>query len=360
MTKFNIGWGLTNICNMRCQFCYSKQVRNEVSECKIDDWKKFVDENFEYIDSINYGTGENSILDDFFYFINYVRTKYPNIKQALTSNGYVYEKIKDNKIFYDIFERSIDEIDLSIDYANKEKHGEFRGQPKAFEWAINALNVCTKMGKTCTIVFVGYEDTLVKENIDGLFAIAKKFNCLLRMNIYRPVSKDPKINERFILSYKTLKFALNYINEKYQIVALSDALLGSVFAGKTDIKENTGIGSIRILPDGAICPSTYLVGEQFRNKYNIKQGKLLDHLEFPEFKNAIIPNDCKGCKYINTCKGGVFDRRILWYDTLSQRDPYCPIRMGDTFPTEYFKISKTERVSVHDDYLPTLFFKNKD
>ena len=207
---------------------------------------------------------------------------------------------------------------------------------------------------------MGYEDTLTKGNIDGLFAIAKKFNCLIRMNIYRPVSKDPQINQRFILSYTTLKKSLNYINEKYEIISLSDALLGSVFAEKQDVKENTGIGSIRILPDGSICPSTYLVDEKYRNIFNIKQGKILDTLCFPEFVNAVIPKECKGCKYVNSCKGGVFDRRILWYGTLQQRDPYCPIRMGDILPEKSFKISKTDRVSVHDDYLPTLFFKNKE
>lgn len=360
MKKFNVGWGLTNLCNMNCKFCYSKQVRHETKECGIVDWKKFVDENHEQIDSINYGTGENDILDDFFYFIDYVRKNYPSIKQALTSNGYIYERIRNNKNFYEIFKNSIDEIDLSIDYPNAEKHGEFRGQPKAFDWAINALKVSTEMGKLCTIVFVGYEDTLQPENIDGLFAIAKKFNCLLRMNIYRPVSPIPEINERFILTYKTLKNALEYINEKYQIVSLSDSLLGSVFCGKLDIKENTGIGSIRILPDGSICPSTYLVSEKFRNKYSIKQDNVLRDLFFPEFNSAVIPKECYGCKYEQSCRGGVFDRRMLWYDTLSQRDPYCPIRMEDKLPETYFKITKTDRVSVHDDYLPTLFFKNKD
>jgi len=357
--KYNVGWGLTNACNMNCQFCYSKQARHELNECKIDEWKNFVDSNAEYIDSINYGTGENSILDSFFYFIDYVRTNYPHIEQSLTTNGYISERIKDNKEFYDIFARSIDEVDVSIDFYNEEKHSAFRGQPKAYRWALKTLEYCTDLNKLKTIVFVGYEDTLTENNIDGLFYLAKKYDTLLRMNIYRPVSNRPDINQRFILSYKTLNWALKYINSKYEIISLSDALLGNIYTNNTNIKDNTGVSSIRILPDGSICPSTYLIEEKYRNKYNIKQGKILDKVLFKDFVEPIIPEECKGCKYEKSCQGGVFDRRMLWYDTLSQRDPYCPKRMNEELPEVKFETSKTKRVSVHDDYLPTLFFKNK-
>ena len=66
MEKYNVGWGLTNLCNMNCVFCYSKQTRKETSELTITDWKKFIDENYDKIQTINYGTGENTILDEFF------------------------------------------------------------------------------------------------------------------------------------------------------------------------------------------------------------------------------------------------------------------------------------------------------
>lgn len=360
MKKYNVGWGLTNKCNMRCQFCYSKQTREELNECEYEDWKKFVDENNEWIDSINYGTGENAILDDFFSIILYIRKNYPSIKQSLTTNGYVFEKISSNPEFKEAFDKSIDEVDVSIDFYQQERHVNFRGQPFAYDWALKTLKYCHEHGKLCTIVFVGFEETLQKDNLDGLFQIAKEYDALLRMNIYRPVSNKPEINQRFILSYKTLKNALDYINEKYQIVSLSDVLLGTIFTSQTNLKENTGVNSIRILPDGSICPSTYLITEKYRDKYNIKQGKLLDKLVFEEFESSIIPDECIGCKYEKQCKGGVFDRRVLWYGTLKQRDPYCPVRLGENFPEKQYIVSKTKRVSVHDDYLPTLFFKNKE
>lgn len=356
--KFNIGWGLTNACNMNCKFCYSKDTRCSINNVTIDDWKKFIDENHEKIDSINYGTGENAISDDFFEFILYVRTNYPNIVQSLTSNGFIYERVSSNPRLYNIYKKCIDEIDISLDFADKEKHNYFRGQPKAYDWAINALKMLKEDNKSATIVFVGFDETMTTENIAGLFAIAKKYNALIRLNIYRPVSESEEINQKFILSYKSLINALEYINEKYKILTISDVLLGNIYTKKDNIKENTGVNSIRILPDGSICPSTYLISEKYRSDYNIKQKNVLSKIKFNEFIEAPIPQKCENCEIKEQCRGGVYDRRILWFNNLEERDPYCPFENNDNLNKEQFNTLKKKRISVHDGYLPTMFFKN--
>ena len=181
---------------------------------------------------------------------------------------------------------------------------------------------------------------------------------LIRLNIYRPVSDNEEINKKFILSYNTLIDTIEYIYKNYKVVALSDVLLGNIYTKGNDIKENTGIDSIRILPDGSICPSTYLISENFRNKYNIKQDNVLANIKFEDFIEAPIPKKCEGCAIKDSCKGGVYDRRMLWYKTLNERDPYCPFENNDNLDKEQFTVLKKNRVSVHDGYLPTLFFKN--
>lgn len=356
--KYNVGWGITNSCNMNCKFCYSKDTRHSINDAKIEDWIKFVDENHELIDSINYGTGENTINDDFFKFISYVRKNYPEITQSLTSNGHIYERVSKNPELYKIYKECIDEIDVSLDFAIKEKHNYFRGQPKAYDRAINTLKMLQQDKKTSTIVFVGFEETMTHENIDGLFEIAKKYDALVRLNIYRPVSESKETNKKFILSYNTLIDAIEYIYHNYKIVTLSDVLLGNIYTRGNNIKENTGIDSIRILPDGSICPSTYLITEDYRNKYNIKQENVLSNIKFEEFEEAPIPKKCENCIIKDQCRGGVYDRRMLWYKTLDERDPYCPFENNDNLKKEQFKTLKRKRVSVHDGYLPTMFFKN--
>ena len=71
-----------------------------------------------------------------------------------------------------------------------------------------------------------------------------------------------------------------------------------------------------------------------------------------------IPSECKGCAYENSCAGGVYDRRYLWYGTLEKKDPYCPgvFHARNNQPIE---ITASDFVSVHDGYLPTIFFRPK-
>lgn len=358
MIKYNVGWGITNSCNMNCKFCYSKETRHSTNDVKYQDWIKFINENSEFIDSINYGTGENAISDDFFKFIQYVRSNYPKITQSLTSNGYISGRVLNNPDLYEIYKNCIDEIDVSLDFYKAERHNYFRGQPKAYDWAINTLKMLKNDNKKATIVFVGFDETMTKENIDGLFEIANKYNALVRINIYRPVSVSKEINDKFMLSYDVLIKALEYMMEKYKTVSLNDVLLGNIYCTDANVKENTGVDSIRILADGSICPSTYLITEDYRNSYNITQHKVLETLKFNTFHEAPIPEECSLCKLRDKCRGGVFDRRMLWNKTLSKRDPYCPYENNDVIDKKQVKILKKERVSVHDGYLPTMFFKN--
>ena len=73
-----------------------------------------------------------------------------------------------------------------------------------------------------------------------------------------------------------------------------------------------------------------------------------------------MPKECKECKYSKLCKGGVIDRRYLWNGNLNSKDPYC-------FVDDYNLLKKIEGIvlseekinSVHDGYLPTMFFKNR-
>ena len=356
--KYKIGWGITNKCNMNCRFCYSKDTREQSENINIKDWIKFVDENHELIDSINYGTGENSLDDNFFRFVFYVRKNYPNITQSLTTNGYLYERISKDESLYNIYKTCIDEVDVSLDFANENDHNYFRGQKNAYKWATNMLKQLKEDNKKSTIVFVAFDDTLTHDNIDGLFKIAKDNDAMVRMNIYRPVSEKKEINDKFILKYETLVDALEYINEKYKIISLNDVLFGNIYTKGNKIEENTGNDSIRILPNGDICPSTYLITEKFRNQYNILQDNVLSKIKFDNFIDAPIPKECENCSIKDQCRGGVYDRRILWNNTLDKRDPYCPFDNNDNIDKKQFKVLKKTRVSVHDGYLPTMFFTN--
>ena len=356
MHKWSIGWGSVSRCNMNCQFCYSKTKREKSEDLHLSDWQKFIDENAEKIESINYGTGENSLSNEWFSLIKYIREKYPRIRQSLTTNGYISEAIKDDEKRV-IFLSSIDEVDVSIDFFEESKHNAFRGQPNAYQWAKNTLAICQENDIPATIVFLGSKQNLNEKNIDGLFKIAKEFNSILRMNIYRPTDGITENAKRFIADRKQIIDMIKYINDKYSIIALNDSYFAPLLAGKENT-DPSGISSLRILSDGSITPSTYLIKESYILG-NIRDENVLECIKnksiLTEVINDTVPAECAECLLKEKCRGGVADRRYLWGGSLECKDPYC----DSPVITDLKPIIKEERkdfISVHDGYLPTMFF----
>ena len=74
---------------MNCEFCYSRFKREHVNDLNYEDWLMFINNNHDWINSINFGTGENSLSNDWFKLIDYIRKYYPEIRQAVTTNGYL-------------------------------------------------------------------------------------------------------------------------------------------------------------------------------------------------------------------------------------------------------------------------------
>lgn len=355
--KWNVGWGTISKCNMNCEFCYSKTRRKETVDLRYVDWVRFIDENHTFIHSINYGTGENSLSNDWFRLVAYIRERYPAIRQAVTTNGYLSVAVHDRNNMRS-FVKAIDEVDVSLDFADSARHNEFRGQPSAYDWAIDTLKLCMHGNKQATIVFLGSHATTSHENIDGLFSIAKKYNAILRMNIYRPTDGINDFSQQFIISRARLVDVLTYINEKYHILSIGDAYFSPVLTGKAH-PDPSGEASVRILSNGSITPSTYLIGENYAVA-NIKQERVLQRLEaegtLKKIISEVLPLECKDCVYTESCRGGVFDRRYLWHGTLEKKDPYCNCLYTKEVPP-VIMVKNQGFSSVHDGYLPTMFFK---
>ena len=357
MKRWNIGWGITSECNFECDFCYSKYTREKAFDLKYEDWINFIDNNNNKINAINFGTGENTLNDDWYKLIIYIRNKYPNIKQSLTTNGSLIQKIENDKYLYDIILKSIDEIDVSLDFCDKEKYNRFRNHEQAYKWANNTLLFCKEKNIKSTIVFVGCKATFDKKNIDGLFDIAKIYNSIIRMNIFRPMEGINEFYQKYILEPNDIIELLYYVFEKYEIISIGDSLFSAILSDSF-YEDPSGISSLRILPNGNITPSTYLISQDYVVG-NIKKNTLHElekNKKVETIISPIIPHECSNCIYIARCKGGVYDRRYLWYGTLEKKDPYCFIKKNEIYKKIIVHDSDFE--SIHLNYLPTIFFRN--
>lgn len=358
MGKWKIGWGLSNACNMRCGFCYSRSVRKEPNfERRVEEGLNFVLRNKDKIESINFGTGEPTIEPMLFKLIEAIRKDAPHILIGITTNGTLAEAVKD-PYNMDVLRKWIDDIDVSLDYGTAAEQDRSRGYDGAFALAIRSLELCQKLGKNTTVVNALHKYNGTIENVDRLVQIARIYNADFRINIYRPTAGFD-----FVIGYPELRKILTHLVKYYEIDSLADPLFASLFGTPCEAGDPCAKSSFRIIPNGFITPSTYLLDNEWRAQ-RVDEVEDIDDLRkmesFTRVLNAPIPQECGNCHYREKCRGGVIDRRWLFYHDLSKRDPYCPHLNGDD--TDWTSLSGSailsqERKSfVHDGYLPTLIF----
>ncbi len=356
--KFAIGLGITPACNMKCPFCYSIERRNDNLELPIEDWMNFFEKNSGLIKDINFGTGENTLVDDWFKLVDYINNLSPDISQALTTNGSLAQIVAKDKQKDKIIQKSLSDIDVSLDYAIESKHNAFRGHNNAFKMAIDTLAYSQDCGFNNTLVVMGIDDTLTIENLDGIFDIAKKYDTLVRVNIYRPVNKNNGLEPP---SLKTLLNMFDYVSDEHEICSLSDPLFNSTLSKQKIKKDPSGTSSLRIIPNGSIYPSTYLISKEFEIGTIYDENILSNVGDNPIIKELTntVPSYCGSCEKVETCAGGTIDRRILWHETVDKPDPYCPSLHNLPVQLRDYKINTANFSSIHDGYLPTIFFRPK-
>ena len=355
---WKIGWGISNRCNMHCRFCYSRKARREPNyEQMIQTGLNFILHNKDRIDSINFGTGEPTVEPELFPLCEAIRKEAPHISIGITTNGTLAEAVMD-PYRRKVFETCIDDVDISLDYGNPAGQDNSRNYKGAFAMAVKSLELCRDYGKNASIVNALHKYNGTVENIDSLMRLARLYGTSLRINIYRPTT-----DFSFVLGYAQLKEILVHLVKTYAIESMADPLFASLIGAPCPAGDPVARSSFRIIPNGYISPSTYLLEEDWRT-CRIDEITEIDALHaYPSFVkilNAPVPASCSACPLKDTCLGGVIDRRWLWYHDLSESDPYCPLRNDDTLrwkeETGEPLFSKEKKSFVHDGYLPTLIF----
>lgn len=317
-----IGIGLTNRCNLNCDHCYSRKMAER--NFSLDDAKKTLSA-FPNLKSANFGTGESILNDQFEEIVDFFHKN--EIKLAITSNGLSVNKMKESTLI------KFNDVDISIDFPEKEKHDNWRKRGGLFENALKAVNRCKKLKINTSIVSV-----LMSNN----YSYFKKFKPLLdkydvnlRINLYKAVNKD-----EFTPSYEQFWSAIKEISENFEIVSCSEPIM-SIFWSEIAGGSRCG-NSVRIHPDGSISSCVYVKDD-------------IDHEEF-NLKKEYLPDFCKKCDFSEKCKGGCYGRRI----TEGRRDlpdNYCPFFNDRSLPDIKFKKYKYEKELIHSDYLCTMILR---
>src|SRR5260370_32407633 len=117
----SLGLGLTNECNVSCEFCYRDLTRADPLSM---DQVKAVMERLP-VRSVNLGTGENGMHPDFKAMLAYLHTQ--PVKHTIPSNGHSVAFLEDNEL------RAFHDIEFSLDYPTQAEQDAQRGHGN---WAL--------------------------------------------------------------------------------------------------------------------------------------------------------------------------------------------------------------------------------
>lgn len=349
---YNIWWGFTKACNLRCKHCYNSSWKRWADELSLEEAKLVVDKlAVEWIDSINYGTWECGLLEEFWELVEYVGKKW--ILQWLTSNG---ASIRKDKL--DIIIKYFNDIDISIDYPNEIEHNTFRVWDNAWRDAITALDILKENDMDFSIVTCIHGKNNSEHYLDWFIDLVKKYGCSWRINWFRPTWRG-KENEELKLDPLRAHEVFDYIASRLKILAIPDPYFSAITWLNTRKWCPCGESSFRITPSGKVVPCVYFTKEM--DNLNIKTSSVKEIITSKPFTDLEQRNPelCSSCEYFTHCKGGCSSRAYLERYKLEDQDAFCYKKAWiQNNPLHGKKYTyEPEGTLVHDNYLCTVIFK---
>ena len=305
-TRFSLGLGLTNECNLACSFCYRDPARTD--RLSLDQVRSVMGRL--PVRSVNLGTGENGMHPEFPAMLAYLRTE--PVKLTITSNGHSVALLRDEDL------RAFADVEFSLDYATREEQDAQRG---AGNWDLvhEQAARCRRLGVGVTIIAV-----MMRTNWDRLADIAEVaagFDAPLRLNVYQAVRTDA-----FALTYDEYWDGFASLFARTDVVAVGEPLVRAM-AGLPPRAGGCGVATVRVTPRATVQPCVYWPGNGAPLDVLLDLGRGITGTEPFEAARS-LPDACMGCAHQAACHGGCAGRRRLM-GVLDQPDPYCPVIRGD-------------------------------
>jgi radical SAM protein with 4Fe4S-binding SPASM domain len=290
----------------------------------LEDAKKTLSA-FPFLKSVNFGTGESILNNQFEEIVNLFHSK--GIKLAITSNGLSVNKMKEETLI------KFEDVDISIDFPIGELYDRWRKKDGLFDNAIKAIERCKKFNINVSVVSV-----LMANNFDyfqQFKLLLDKYDVNLRINLYKAVNKD-----EFTPSYEQFWEAIKAMSKNFEIVSCSEPIL-SLFWDETTGGSKCG-NSMRIHPDGNISSCVYVRDNDSHEKFNVNKNTL--------------PKFCVGCVVSEKCVGGCYGRRVT-ENRQKLPDMFCPFFNKKKLPEIKFKKYKEGKELIHSNYLCTIILR---
>jgi len=321
--------------------------------------------NKKAISDINWGTGENVLLDWFPEIAEYVHSC--GISQSITTNGSV--SILPNSKKERIYE-NIEEIDVSIDFSDGDFHNRFRGYNKAFEIASKALEEARDHEIKTTIVSVLGTFNAHPQYFQKLLELAEKKDFYLRINLLVPTRKEIV---KFMASPAQIFSIFKMLFSHSRVASISDNLIFSLFSLNTRYPKLTKflnyVGkSYRILPDGAVTPNTYLVNDKWKIENIVGKGINVEDLVFSKqtkrlYEAALIESKSKiggGFERSAMCGGDCYLKYENFQTIYPSKELFEKMLNYIVSKGKKIELNTVDEETIHSEYLATSIFAPGD
>ena len=303
---FALGIGLTNECNLACNFCYRDPTRTD--RLALDQVQSVM--RSLPVRSVNLGTGENGMHPEFSRLLHFLRNE--PIKLTITSNGHSIEILDDQQV------TAFKDVEFSLDYPSEAEQDAQRG-PGNWRLLHEQAERCLRLGVPVTFIAV-----MMRSNFDRLADIAetvKQYDAPLRINVYQSVRSDT-----FALTYEEYWQGFESLFARTDVIAIGEPLVRAM-AGMPPRQGGCGIATVRVTPRATVQPCVYWPGIGAPLDLLLDVGSDIIATE-PFTAVRATPGGCVNCAHVETCRGGCAGRRRLM-GALDSPDPYCPVVRGE-------------------------------
>jgi radical SAM protein with 4Fe4S-binding SPASM domain len=303
--------GLTNACDLRCAHCYRTTGDDALD---VDDVLEAI--GALSVRTVNFGTGENGLHPGFQRMVEELDRR--AIAVTMTTNGYSARVLPDRVLAL------MRDVEFSIDHPERAAHDAARG-PGNWDLIEEQMARCRRLGVTTAIVSV-----LMSENAKALPALARlagERGALLRVNVYQAVRSG-----RFALGYDQFWEAWRGLFAAADLVTCGEPILRAVLGLGATPGAGCGAQTVRITPRGAVVPCVYGADAELGLGHLRRMGEAI--VESEPFRTLrVLPEPCRACPQVDTCRGGCASRRSL-RGGLDLADEYCPFLRGDSVKLE--------------------------
>lgn len=319
-----INWAVTNVCNFKCQHCYSRTDPSEELDGKtlFACIEKIIAAG---VLSINFGGGEPLLRRDLLDIASFASQR--GLRVSMNSNGYLIDREK----AFELKKAGFSKVGISIDSHRPEVHDGFRGIKGSHEKAVAALSHLREAGiKTSistVICKINHKD--VPELI--AFAVEQKVAQLNFHNFKCSGLGYSNKDELDLSSEEWKEFYQEAMKAKKEVrdleISLDDPIIASLGA-RTDtdslVKGSVcGKLSLNIKTNGDITPCGFIpivIG-------NIVTDDLKDvwfnSPVLAKMRNKIPTGKCSTCKSYDDCLGGCSARALALTGDFNNPDPHC-------------------------------------